>query len=265
MPFTLLHFSDSHLYHDKAALLKGICPHDSFSAVLDHAKQYGEQTDAIILGGDMAQDEQGETYARLAAMLPDWQAPVMISPGNHACLEQVQRKLVPGLQQRMGYADHLTGDRWQLITLNTHQPGQVPGLLSDQELERLKRLLSASTERHTLIALHHHPVAIDSLWLDQISLQNSQALWSIINRHQHVRALLCGHIHQAFDCIHQGVRVMGTPSTCVQFAPKEDTFTLDARSPGYRWLQLMDDGSITTVVHRIDGFIPPDLNNTDPY
>ncbi|MDH4040844.1 MAG: phosphodiesterase, partial [Gammaproteobacteria bacterium] len=43
------------------------------------------------------------------------------------------------------------------------------------------------------------------------------------------------------------------PSTCVQFAPGSAGFKADAESPGYRWLDLHEDGSLHTGVSRVLG------------
>jgi len=265
MSMQLLHISDSHLYSDPSALLKGICPHDSFAAVLADAYQRYPDIDGLILGGDMAQDERAETYALLATMLPHWRAPVMISPGNHACLPHLNQVLVPALHEHSSYRDHLQAGGWQVITLNSHHAGHIAGLLPQRELDRLQQLLSSHRTEHTLIALHHHPLPIGSRWLDAIGLENRDRLWQIITQYPQVRALISGHIHQPFDTTHQGIRVLGSPSTSVQFTPGKDNFALDATSPGYRWLELLDDGSIHTGIQRINGFIPPDLLNNIPY
>jgi len=265
MTICLLHISDSHLYADETARLKGICPHDSFAAVVDHAHAWFPTADAVILGGDMAQDEQPETYSLLGEMLSCWQTQFMISPGNHACMDHLNARLIPVLNRHGSYSDACQLGAWQLITLNSHHAGHVPGLLSESELQHLQDLLGSSTAEHSLVALHHHPIPVGSRWMDNIILKNRMALWEIAARFPQLKVMLCGHIHQAFDSVYQQVRVLGSPSTCIQFTPGQDTFALDNQSPGYRWLELHDDGSIATGINRITGFIPADLNNTDPY
>jgi len=262
---TLLHITDTHVYADAATLLKGIAPHDSVAAVLAHARRKFPSPDAIILGGDMAQDEAAATYLHIADMLQGWQAPFMVTPGNHANITGLNNYLIPALAAYSGYSDNLQLPRWQVITLNSHAPGKVAGLLGDDELAKLDRLLAEARPGHTLIALHHHPVPVASRWLDQIGLDDRQQFWHIIDRHKHVRAVLCGHIHQEYDGMYNHVRVLGTPSSCVQFRPRLDDFALDNVSPGYRWLELQPDGGIDTGVERIDGFIPADLENNTPY
>ena len=42
---------------------------------------------------------------------------------------------------------------------------------------------------------------------------------TLINQFSNVKAVLSGHVHQAFDVVEQGVRYLTSPSTCVQFKP----------------------------------------------
>jgi len=261
----LLHLSDFHLFNDPAGMIKGICSNDSLLAVLAHAHHHSPEPEAVILGGDLAQDELAATYRRLAEMLKRWQSPFMVTPGNHANLPCLQDVLIPALQSISSYADCLDVAGWRIIALNSHEQGSVGGLLAEKELIRLMRLLAESGNRHVLIAIHHHPVPIGSRWMDHIDLKNRGSFWSVVDRYPQVRTVICGHIHQAFDAMHGNVRILGAPSTCVQFVPQQDHFCLDSCSPGYRWLDLMPDGTIRTGIERVKGFIPPDLNNDEPY
>jgi len=265
VPPKLLHITDLHLYADPTSTIKGICSYDSFRSVLAHAKQYLPNPEAVILGGDLAQDESVSTYRQLAAMLGVYQAPFMVTPGNHANLQVLQGTLIPALENISSCSDSLIMAEWQLIALNSHESGSVGGWLTDDALVRLELLLTASESRHVLVALHHHAVPVGSRWLDAIALNNQPALWSILDRFPSVRAVLCGHIHQAYDAMRGDVRILGTPSTCIQFKPGQDDFCLDDQSPGYRWLELLPDGTIRTEVVRIEGFVPPDLSNDEPY
>ncbi|MDQ6982698.1 MAG: adenylate/guanylate cyclase domain-containing protein [Mariprofundus sp.] len=261
----ILHMTDFHIYTDPERMIKGICSNDSLAAVFEHAHHYCPDPDAIILGGDLAQDELPSTYKRLAAMLGQWSSPFMVTPGNHSSLPALRHTLIPALKTIFSYSDCLTMAGWKVIALNSHERGSVGGLLADAELDRLEQLLSAKDYIHALIAIHHHPVDIGSGWLDNIGLNNQDRLWSVIDHFPQVRAMICGHIHQSLDVMHGSVRILGTPSTCMQFMPLQDNFCMDEVSPGYRWLELLQDGSIRTGVERIEGFIPPDLNDDDFY
>lgn len=87
-----------------------------------------------------------------------------------------------------------------------------------------------------------------SRWLDSVPLRNAEAFLAVCDRHPAVRAIVWGHVHQASERERRGVRLLSTPSTCAQFLPGSDKFAVDKRPPGYRWLDLHEDGSIVTSV-----------------
>ena len=60
----------------------------------------------------------------------------------------------------------------------------------------------------------------------------------IIDAHPAVRGILWGHVHQQFDGLRGGVRLLATPSTCAQFLPHSHDFAIDDRPPAFRSLEL---------------------------
>jgi len=87
-----------------------------------------------------------------------------------------------------------------------------------------------------------------SRWLDELMLDNADELFAVLARHARVRGLMWGHTHQPFEGMHGHVRLMGTPSTCMQFTQNSDEFAVDARPPAYRWLELDHDGGLETGI-----------------
>lgn len=142
---------------------------------------------------------------------------------------------------------------WRVILLDTLQSGEVFGVLDEPQLEWLDATLRAAPEQHHLICLHHHPVAIGSRWMDSIGLREPERLFEVLDRHRNVRALLWGHIHQEFEQVRNGVRLLASPSTGVQFAPRSERFKVDSLAPGYRWLRLHGDGRLDSGVSRVSG------------
>lgn len=122
----------------------------------------------------------------------------------------------------------------------------MPGFLAESQLQLLAQSLSEAPDRHHLVCLHHHPVAIGCEWMAPIGLRNAEAFFAVVDRFPQVRAVLWGHVHQEFDQMRQGVRLLASPSTCIQFAPGSEDFKLDTLAPGYRWLRLHDDGQLET-------------------
>ena len=141
-------------------------------------------------------------------------------------------------------------ENWQLICLNSQIPGAPGGRLSKQELLFLEDCLIGNPNHHALIAVHHHCLETLSAWMDTMMIENSQEFLAIINKYPQTKAITTGHIHQVMDVKVDGVRILGTPSTCFQFTPESNTFSLDTSAPGYRLITLYADGRIESRITR---------------
>jgi Icc protein len=84
--------------------------------------------------------------------------------------------------------------------------------------------------------------------LDRVGLENAEEFFRVVERHDNVRAILWGHVHQVYEGRRKDVRLLATPSTCAQFVPRADEFAVDRRPPAYRTLELQSDGSLLTEV-----------------
>ena len=89
--------------------------------------------------------------------------------------------------------------------------------------------------------------------MNQIGLKNREAFWQVIDRHTNVRGVLWGHIHQELQQQRNGVQLLASPSTCIQFARGSTDFA-EPLAPGYRWFELDPSGNITTKVCRAEQF-----------
>lgn len=247
--YRLLQFTDLHLFADPDGEMRGSRTLDTLVQTLAEAKRKHWPPDAILVTGDIAQDETPGAYAIFREHFADLGAPVMCIPGNHDNPEFMQELKAPF--QYCGSAGF--GD-WLVVMLNSNNPGDAGGMLQKDQLDQLGATLTASREKHVLICLHHHPVSSGSRWLDTVALRNASQFWDIVDQHDHVRGLLWGHVHQAFEEQRNGLLLMSTPSTCRQFLPNADKFALDEdRQPAYRWLHLHPDGTIVTAINWCDG------------
>ncbi len=116
----------------------------------------------------------------------------------------------------------------------------------------LDTVIRDSDAEHVLVCLHHPPVEMRSAWLDRVGLEHADVLMARLANTGRVRAALFGHVHQAYDAVHEGIRIIGTPSTCRQFLPKSDEFAVDDLPPAYRRVELHADGSLTTQLNWTD-------------
>jgi Icc protein len=241
-PLRVLHITDPHLHARDSERLRGVDTNESFRRTV--AAVLGEQPDLLLATGDLVQDDSREGYERFHEALAGCGVPVLVVPGNHD---------VPGFlsavldQAPFQLGGHLDRGGWRIVMLDSYAEGDAAGELSAAELAQLQAAL-AGAPGPVLVALHHHPVAMGSRWLDRVGLRNAGELFDCIERYPQVRALLWGHVHQAWDSQQGTLRLLATPSTCAQFRPQSDSFALDDRPPAYRRLLLHADGRLDTEV-----------------
>ena len=243
----VLQISDSHLFADPAGQLMGINTDHSLAWVLEAIQREQSHLHCILATGDIAQDSSVLAYERFKQHLAPLKSPIYWLPGNHDEFGV--------MAQVVDHAFHLSPcvvaqGQWLIILLNSSVAGEVWGHLSQAQLNFLQIQLSGAKDRHVMICLHHHPVPIGSQWLDEIALHNSDDFFSVIDQHDCVRAIIWGHVHQAFEQERKGVRLFAVPSTCIQFKPQSPTFALEG-FPGYRWFDLYPNGDIVSEVSRI--------------
>lgn len=230
--------------------VRDVATAETLARCITHARRRQPRPDALLLTGDLAHDDPAG-YAQLKAHFMDAGAPVHCLPGNHDDPAAVRAALagapfVHDVARRYG--------DWMIVMLDSTVPGEHGGHLDAEELARLDAALAAQPDAYSLICLHHHPVPHGSAWLDELMLGNADEFFAVLARHPGVRGLAWGHTHQPFEGMHGRIRLMGTPSTCMQFAQNADEFAVDGRPPAYRWIELEPNGGIETGVEWVDEY-----------
>jgi len=249
-PLFIVQLTDPHLRKEEDGELLGMNTRTSLDAVLQLIGQNHSDPDLVLATGDIAQDGSVEAYRCFMEKMGVFDCPVYWFSGNHDNRDAM--KQVTGAGDKRALEKVVRIGSWQLIFLDSLLDGKVYGHLEESELEVLDKALSERPDLHSMVCFHHHPVDIDCEWLDNIGLKNRDQLLKLVDQHANVRCLMWGHIHQEIDQYRNDVRLLATPSTCVQFLPKSKDFAVDTLAPGYRWLQLNNDGSIKTGVERVE-------------
>ena len=232
--------------------LIGVDTQASLEAVLDRALD--ERTpDAIIASGDLAHDPYDYVYARFyETVRTRTDAPLLCLPGNHDVLASMQAAGLPLRALEVG--------PWSLVPLDSHEDDKTPSLITDDDRAAVAAALAAAQGAHVLVATHHPLVVVDCPWLDRDRIQNGDAVIHWLSEcSPKLRGVVFGHAHQVVEGFCGGLPVYGVPSTCFQFKPKSQQFSLDDTTPGYRWLALGDDGELVTRVERTDFVIEAEL------
>lgn len=240
----LLQFTDTHLLGSPGPLVRGVETGVTLRRCIAHANRRHPTPRALLLTGDLVQDDTAG-YARVREQFAGARVPVHCLPGNHDSPGDLRRELA-GPPFVHDFASRYDG--WLILMLDSTVAGANHGHLPATQLTQLDQALAANAGAFALVCLHHHPVPHGCRWLDELMLDNADELFARLARHPGVRGLLWGHAHQSLDDTRGDIRLMGTPSTCMQFTPQSDVFAIDSRPPAYRWLLLGDDGSLDTGV-----------------
>ena len=244
----LIQITDTHLFASSTGCLLGLNTERSLESVIARIQTRNMPCDLILATGDLVHDGTPQAYQRIFAHLKGFGVPVYCLAGNHDEAANLRNSTNSGL---IRYTEHACHGNWHFIFLNSAVPGSDGGHLAPESLQSLDRQLRSMPDTQTLVCLHHQPVPMGSGWLDSMAVDNAADFFAIIDRHPQVRGILWGHVHQQFDAMRGSIKLMASPSTCIQFLPKSATFAVDEVAPGYRWLSLCEDGSIETGVERL--------------
>jgi len=254
-PLRIRQISDTHCYADDASPLVWspltVYPNQALSRVLSHLSEL-EPCSALVISGDLAQEETAATYQRIKTLLEGFPAPIYILPGNHDIPELMYAALD---QSQTHVLKQAHCENWHCVFLDSSRPLHGEGYLTPEKLANLQQALrEIPADQHALIFLHHHPVSIGSLWMDKMGLQQAEDFWQIITAFPQVKAVAFGHIHAEFtgavtNQTGQSIAVYGTPATCVQLTHDAARLGFKHTQPGWREFLLYPDGQLETTVH----------------
>ena len=250
---TVVQISDTHLMQSPHAQFVGMNPEDTFLGLMQHIQATHSPIDCLVHTGDLAQEAHPHTYTRYLEYMGSLKIPFYQTPGNHDdlnCfpLQNYERVSVIDLKP------------WSIILINSAVKGRTDGCIAETDLQMLIYFLEQHQDRHIIVACHHHPIEMQSHWIDQHKLKNTPDFANVLKQYPNIKAVIHGHVHQEAHQKLGHIDIFSVPSTCVQFKPKSYNFALDAMAPGYRILKLHDNGEFFTQVYRVPALIP----NTDP-
>lgn len=246
----LIQISDTHLLSQMGESFVGINPEQHFQQILNLIQQKCPDMTAIIHTGDIAQEAYPDVYERYIATMQGLNIPFFHTLGNHDNPNYFPNN-EPDSPTIHPSVIHI--GNWQIILLNTAVVGRIDGRISDTQLDDLRQILSQNTQP-TILAFHHHAFAMQSTWLDEHLLKNTEQLLAVLQDFSQVKACFMGHVHQASHTKWQQIDFYSVPATSVQFKPQSHDFSLDDTAPAFRKIVLKADGEIETELFYLDEF-----------
>jgi 3',5'-cyclic AMP phosphodiesterase CpdA len=190
--FLLAQISDTHVRADDQGAAA-----EQLKRALAHAKAYGAH--AILLTGDLVNDERADEYAVLAEAIANPFAPLYVMPGNHDDRGQMLAALGgdhPYLPKKGPLSFAIDGFPLRLVSVDATVPGQTHALFTRDQAHWLDKTLSKQRKQPTIVSLHHPPFLTHDLLFDRIGLHEAQLFSRVISKHKQVLRILCGHHHR---------------------------------------------------------------------
>jgi Icc protein len=241
----VIQLTDSHLFADPdARMLEADVRTNLVNAVRQVGDDWGTP-DLVLVTGDLSHDGSAESYREFARTVAPLATTIRVIPGNHDDPDALRAVLSTWT------APFTDIGRWRIVTLDSTMRDNNAGRLSAAQWSRFDSALADAGDRHILVALHHNLLPAEYGYNDKMMLMQAPAALARLRASSHVRVVLWGHVHQEFDERIDGLRLLASPATSVQFAVREDQHCVDDLPPGYRWLRLHDNGTIETGITRL--------------
>lgn len=243
----IVQISDTHLFGDKNRKINGANSYLNLINVLNHIITLNEKPSLIVVSGDLSQDCTFESYQHLANLLNKSNIKYHLFPGNHDDVDVINKVFeFNWIKDKVDY--HFDFNNWFISVIDTSVYPEDSGTLSGEQLVKLEGNLIQNKNKPTIVFMHHHPVIVDSPWIDKMILKEKEDFNKIIKQNPQVKAVLFGHIHQVFEKFMNGTFYGSAPSTSFQVLPNTKMFTVEKIIPGYRIIELDKDKFSSKII-----------------
>jgi Icc protein len=243
---TFVHLSDTHLHIDPEYTgdFVTFSSRPSVAALIDHINALPFPIDFVLHTGDIMTDPQPDHYTAARDLLQAIRFPVYYLPGNHDRVEPLQRMMLnrapADILLPMDYQFEVNGV--QIVCLDSVQPDTAIGKLELSQLQWLSEAATPDDPRPLVVALHHHPIPLESPWLDSIALVNGLELHRILLNVRHrLRGVFYGHIHENVITVRDGISYYSTLSAWFQtrtWYGQAEPFNDPSHDPGFNVVTL---------------------------
>lgn len=238
----ILHLSDTHLYGDGRLQYGLVDTLAALDRVLARAGEL-EAVDLVVVSGDLSDDGSAASYRLLRARLEPWAAErgaaVAYAMGNH--------DLPDAFEEVLGERERVFSVRgFRVVTVDTTVARAGYGLVGEERLARLRRVLAEPSANGTIVVLHHPPVPPTTGLFETLRLIDPDPLLDLCSAGD-VRLILAGHYHHALATSADvgGIPVVVAPAvantTDVLWPPPRERAE---RGAGFALVELSGDGTV---------------------
>ena len=247
----LVQLSDCHLLADVDGERRGVRPHPRLAHVaqrLAHAQQEGFGIDAILLTGDLI-DEDPAAYDHVVELLAPLQVPLWPALGNHDDPDAMREVFAPYVSLHLKTAkDAHTRihqfDNLEIVFLNTSQPPEVDLHVDEDALQWVLRHVDKA--RPQLLVTHHPPGTTGVEWID--AHQPGAGAFDAFLRTLSPQLCVFGHVHCAMTLPISGTTAVACPSTAWSFGEERALAKCHQATPAGLHLMVDDNATVRSRV-----------------
>lgn len=203
--------SDIHISDSPHALIGVVDNSAVFATTVAELNAMKPRPDIVLLTGDLVNDGTVADYQVFRALLKKLEIPFRMIPGNHDNHTEMVQVLgdLDNMGEEGAYIQHDVDEYpVRLIGLDTTMEGHHSGELCDQRIAWLSDRLDENTGKPTAIFMHHPPFDTGIWWMDGIGITRGvKAFEQLLEQHQQVKAVYCGHVHRLIQSTLGGVPV----------------------------------------------------------
>ncbi|MDR6865750.1 3',5'-cyclic AMP phosphodiesterase CpdA [Microbacterium resistens] len=244
----IAHLSDTHLDGTPERALRA-------QRVLHEITEL-DDIDLVLVSGDLTDHAAHAEYVQFFDIFSAF-SPLLVVPGNHDRRTPLAAHLEPAAD---GYFNTVsTVDGLTVIGLDSLIEGETAGRLAEGTIEFAHDALR-SADGPAILALHHPPVPVGHDFADQNGLLNASALAEILTMHDHVIAILTGHVHTALAASFAGRPLLGAPgiASTMRLGSRMDPIADTNAMPGLAVHTVEHSASESTSIRSIFHYLSPD-------
>lgn len=220
-----IQISDCHIDNNPQSM--GVDTHQNLARIINEITPI--KSDALLISGDLTHNGTPDSYVKLKELLTPIQSDIFVIKGNHDS-DNLMALFAENLFKKISLG------KWDIISIDSVQANKTSGYLSKNALSELDTQLHQSTADFIIVTLHHPIVPMNSTWNDALSLENPQDLFTVLDKHTKIQAVLFGHAHESAEFNRRGLKIIACPSTAVQFT--------DEKRIGFNYYTLYDEGRL---------------------
>ncbi|WP_083661981.1 metallophosphoesterase [Actinophytocola xanthii] len=216
--------------------------------MLDYLDDIPGEVNAVLVTGDITDHGTPAEYQEAARLLGTCRFPVLTCPGNHDERSAYRAVFPDGrAESPVNQVHRLAGATFAMC--DSSIPGRAGDLLDDSTIDWLDEVLTAAPrDEPAFVCFHHPPVRLGVPFVDAIRQFGEQRLAELLQRHQHVLAVLCGYVHTAAAATFAGLPLRVAPGVVSMIVPPRETGTIiDYRlPPGFAFRAVGEDRGLVT-------------------